>query len=259
MKLQFQNNVLASLKTLADSDRHSILIEGLRGSGKTYCAKSFAEYKGIPTFHKVVPKVSEIKEILEQSMTLSEPHVLCIENLDSGSVGASQAILKYLEEPLSNVYIVVTCLNSSKLSSTIPSRCVCLQLTNPTKDDLYFYGKSLNSQKLEIIKNYKVFNTAKTLGDIEYLLNLSLDKIQYYSNFADTEFWNLSVDQIMWNLGHYEDNSKSNLPLVLLTIFNSSPSMFIKQACVKALRNLESSRYSETAVLGKFVIDIKCS
>lgn len=259
MYLAFQKSLIDKLQVLADSDRHSILIEGLKGSGKTYCAKQFADRKGITTFHKVQPKVADIKAVLEQSMSLTEPHVLCIENLDTGSVNASQAILKYLEEPLSNVYIIVTCLNKSKLSSTIPSRSVCVKLDNPTEDDLYFYGKSLNSQKLEIIKKYEVYQTAKTLEDINYLLNLTLDKIQYYSNFCDNSIWNLTVDQIMWNLGHYEDGSKSSIPLALLTIFNTTDSRYVKLCCIQALQDLESSRYSETAVLGKFVIDIKCN
>lgn len=259
MKFKSQEKVLEELKLLAAYDRHSILIEGPRGCGKSYCSKQYAQYNNISTIHFIEPKVAEIKQALEDSMQLDEKHLICIENLDYGSNQASQSILKYLEEPTKNVYIVVTCVNKHNVSSTIPSRSCCLKLSNPTQDDLDLYGRSINAQKFEVLVTYPVYKSCKSFVTLEYLLNSSLDKIDYYSNFADESFWNLTVDQITWNLSHYQDGSKCKLPLVLLTIFYHCHNSYIQTQCVKALQALESGRLSETAVLGKFVIDIKCN
>lgn len=260
MELKYQDNAIEELKRLADSDAHSILVEGRRGSGKTHLAQEFADMKGIDTFNAVNPKVVELKETIESSLKLDDNQVVCIENLDLGVSGASQAILKYLEEPLPNIYIVVTCINLLRVPTTIRSRSMTVKLHNPSPADLASYAQQYDSLRYNTAKDYLVFQICKSISDVKEVMNFTVDQLQYYDSVATDSFWADSIDRIMWNLGHYPNNEKANLKFSLRCLMDRYKSdKDIYRAALDALLALESSRISETAVLGKLVLDLKIS
>ena len=107
MELISQRAALEDLHRLADANKHSILIEGSEGCGKSYIAKQYATMLDIVDFQVVEPKVQCIKEAINSCYVIDNPIVLYIENLDTGVLAASYALLKFLEEPSSHVYIVI--------------------------------------------------------------------------------------------------------------------------------------------------------
>ena len=260
MDLGFQESAISQIKSLAEKDSHSILISGLRGTGKTYVAKMFATYKGINTFHSVKPKVADLKDAIDSSYRLQDRQVICIENLDDGKNAAAQVILKYLEEPLPNVYVIVTCVNPSKLPDTIISRSISVQLSIPRVNELQQYARSLNAQRYTAYKDYAIFSTCKSLSDVKTILGLSLEQVKYYDGFEDTNaLFKQSSDTILWTLGHYDDNSKSNCVLALRCIRKNCSNHRIRQLALNSLLALEDGKLSETAILGKFVLNAKTS
>ena len=260
MDLKFQESAISQIQSLAEKDVHSILISGLRGTGKTHIAKLFASYKGINTFHTVKPKVADLKDMIDSSYRLQDKQVICIENLDDGKSAAAQVILKYLEEPLPNVYVIVTCVNSSKLPDTIISRSISVQLSTPRVNELQQYARSLNAQRYTAYKDYTVFSTCKSLSDVKTILSLTLDQVKYYDSFENIKpLFKQSSDTILWTLGHYYDNSKSNCILALRCIRKSSDDIKIRQLALDSLLALEDGKLSETAILGKFVLNVKVS
>ena len=66
MKLDLvcQSECHKSLSNMAKCDRHSILIDGPEGCGKTYMALQYSKYLGIDDFQLVNPKVGDIKDPL---------------------------------------------------------------------------------------------------------------------------------------------------------------------------------------------------
>lgn len=261
MDFEFQSKAISELQRLADTNHHSILISGIRGSGKTYLAQKFAQFKNIDTFHCINSKVADLKDAIQSSFKLQENQVICIENLDDGKSAASQVILKYLEEPLPNVYIIVTCVNSSKLPDTIISRAIEVKVGVPHVNELAQYARNLNAQKYNAYKDYIAFLTCRSFSDIRQVLNLSLDQIKYYEKFGNIkEVFKQSVDSISWCLGHYEDNSKSDSRLALRCILYSTyKDSLIQKITLDSLLALEDGKLSETAILGKFVLDGKYS
>ena len=258
MELDFQKDALFQIKSLAEKDSHSILISGMRGNGKTYLAKKFAEYKGISTFNSVNPRVAELKDLIDSSYRLQEDQVICIENLDSGKSAASQVILKYLEEPLPNVYVVVTCVNPSKLPDTILSRSISVQLAIPKINELQQYARNLNAQRYTAYKDYAIFSVCKSLSDVRIVLNLSLEQIKYYDKFSNiNEIFKQPSDSISWMLVHYDDNSKSNVSLVLRCIMKNSNDIRISSLALDSLLALEEGKISESAIIGRFVLNTK--
>lgn len=257
MELKYQIEAIDKLKKLSDSDRHSIIIEGAEGSGKTYLAKLFSDFKHIDTFNVIDSKVSSLKDAIESSLQSSGNQVVCIENLDKGVNAASQVILKYLEEPLPNIYIIVTCSNLSKLPGTIISRSISVKINPPLFEDLEFYAKTVNERKYNICKLYHVFKQCKSLNDVRFILNLSVDELQYYDNLNDSIIQKNDISSAVWNLSHYEDNTKSNLAFSLRMIYKNSNNDNIKRLALSALMDLEFKRIGEHLILSKFVMNCK--
>lgn len=255
MELSNQIKLLKELKKLADNDVHSMLLQGIAGSGKTYMVNKFAQLKNITNINLVEPKVNSLKTCFEYLTQISENSIVCIENLDTGVNAASQTILKYLEEPLPHVYIVVTCLNEANLPSTIISRCVTTNLFPPSTEDLEEFSTHINQSRTAIVKDYAVFNCCKSLSDIKYVLSLTTDQLNYYEQFTQASWMKNSIDSLTWNLGHFSDNSKTNLNIVFRIIFNYTVSKKIKNSALSCLLDLELGRLSETAILSNFVIN----
>lgn len=257
MKLKFQENALKDLEYIADKDSHSILISGIRGSGKTYLASQFAKMKNIPTFHSVMPKIADIRTMMVQSMTLSDNQVICIEDLDDGAYGASQALLKYLEEPLQNVYVIITCNNVSKLTNTIPSRAISVNVKHPLNEDLVSFAKYQNFGKYKQIYDSLVFKSCKSLSDIKAALNFTNDQIQYFDNYKSDNFLKGNVDSLIWNMSHFDDNQPCDPTWCFKCILCGNCSIIVKKAAIDALLSLEEKRISKTAILGEFAMRVK--
>lgn len=255
MEFYHQSDSLDKLKQLAESDCHSILISGIRGSGKTYLASKFAKFVDAEIFNSIPAKVEDLRDAIDRSYTLPVKQVICIENLDDSRSAASQTILKYLEEPLPHVYVIVTCINTSELPSTILSRSIQLALNPPDAESLKAYGKSLNAPKFESIQPYAISACVKSYSEVKLLLSMTLDQIKYYEVFKDAKFWNQPSDTISWSLSHYPDNTKAPGKFVFGVIYKYSNDLSRKLAALEALLALENQNISESAVIGRFVIN----
>lgn len=257
MKLQFQQAALHDLEEIADRDLHSILISGVRGTGKTYAASYFSTLKGITTFHSIQPKMKDIKEALQNSALLDDRQVICIEDLDDGMMSVSQALLKYLEEPLQNVYVIITCNNVSRLTNTIPSRAISVEIQHPSINDLAEFAKHQNMNKYNQIKDSLVFKACRSLSDVKFVLNLTNDQINYYQNYQDDKFIRGDSNSLMWNMSHYDDNQPCEVIWCFKSIVRGDCSSSIKKLALSSLLSFEERRLSKTAILGEFVIQAK--
>ena len=148
MLLDCQSEALAKLKQFANSDRHSVLIEGPQGSGKSYLAAEYGNLLGIHDIVSINATVSDLRSMLDTCYNIDTPVVVCIEGLDSGMVSASYVILKFLEEPKPNIYLVVTCSNIFRIPDTIISRSVVATISHITHSELVKYTEEKHLDKL---------------------------------------------------------------------------------------------------------------
>lgn len=258
MDLICQKESISELYRFAESDKHSVLIEGTPGSGKTYLAKLYSKILDIPDFQIVSPNVSELRSTVETCMMLNNKIVIGIENLDLGVAAASYAILKFLEEPTSNVYIVVTCRNIKKIPETIISRSACISTCPPIDKDIDLYCKTKYPKVYdEVHHRLSLYKCLRTFVDIDTICSLSEDKLDYILTLKDLNFDNDPVSNLVWSLGHFPDNSECPLEIVIKYIIDNSTSTTVKQSGIECIRSISQGRIAKHTALTKFVFDVK--
>lgn len=257
MNFMNQLNPKKELEKLADSDRHSILIEGPEGVGKSYLAIQFAGMLNILDFQTVQPKVDEIKSTVDACLRCSTPIVICIENLDMGVKSAAYALLKFLEEPLPNTYIVVTCRNIKHVPDTIISRSVVVSVPPPTMSDIEAYAVDKNNKKFKEVSASSIWRCVHTFKDVDTVLSMTQDNINYFTELSDIVSFKDTISNLVWRISHYPDKSECPVNLAIRCIMNLLPTNHVMKSGVECLNDLESRKMAPHAVLAKFMFELK--
>lgn len=254
-----QREALAELKKLADSNRQSILISGPSGSGKSYLSQQYANMLNIDDYSVISPKVTEIREALDSCLTITNPVMLEIHNLDTGVAAASYTLLKSLEEPLSHVYIIITCRNIDHVPDTIISRSAVVNIGPPTNNDIDAYGREKDTLKFNNVASRLVWQCVRSFSDADSVLSMSPDEINYYESLSEVCKFKDSVSNIIWKLGHYDGpgNKECNLELAIRSVAELMNNPFITKCAIECIRDLEKQRIAQHAVLAKFVFNAK--
>ena len=255
MKFTCQQSCLNSLQQLCDSSRHSLLISGPSGSGKTYLAGQYSDMLGIRDFQLVNPTVQVIRDTLDLCLQFDSPIVLCIENLDLGVKAAAYTLLKNLEEPQENLYIIVTCRNIRQVPSTITSRCVCLEVNPPSDTDISQYASIKDNTKFQ----HRIWRSVKSFLDVDTLFNLSLEEQDYLFQYPDILKARDSISSLQWKMSHFQDNSELPLTLALRYLLDSFPetNAYIRRNCIECLNDISTGRIASHAALAKFILEYK--
>lgn len=259
MELRCQKSALEELNRLAIDDKHSILICGVNGCGKTYLAKRYSKILDIQDFIIVNPNVSEIRKSLDTIYNLESKVVICIENLDSGLLSSSYTLLKFLEEPRENVYVVVTCCNMNKIPDTIISRSSVVTMSAPTDWDIECLSREYPLEKQEISKDRPtIWKSIKNFWDLDYFMNItSSSYLDYIEDIPKILQSRKPVSDIVWSLGHYPDNSELPVKFVMKYIISNIQSSLIRKHALKCSVDLDNSRLASHAILSKFVMECK--
>lgn len=252
-----QKEPIEQLKTLAASNRQSIIIEGPSGSGKTYLSQQYANMLGIDDFSIIEPKVASIREALDACLNLDNKLILEIENLDTGVPAASYTLLKSLEEPLPNVYIIITCRNLQGVPDTIISRSAVVTVGPPTLNDIDVYGKEKDTLKFNNVASRLVWQCVRSFSDADAVLDMTIDEIQYYESLAEICKFQDSVSNIIWKISHYNSGKECNIELAIRSIIELMKNPFITTCGIDCIRDLTKSRIAQHAVLAKFVFNAK--
>lgn len=263
MDFTCQKEAIEQLKESAENEHHSLMIEGISGSGKTYLACLYSRYIHVDNVQIVKNAVTDIRDAINLCWVMDEPVLLCIENLDQGVKAASYTLLKFLEEPKSNVYIVVTCRDRTLVPDTILSRSVCITINNPTELDLDAYANRKNSMLLHQIKHTNIYRCARSFSDIDTLFAMSPANMKYLQSALESAL-NLkeSVNSIVWKITHFEDGSEMPLSFVLRYLMMLKPATVhdlksYRRKIIDCMNDLERGSIGTHAVVSKFAMDLK--
>ena len=102
-----------------------------------------------------VESVRAINDNVNFSSLGGEKRVVIIQNCENFNASSANALLKNLEEPKDDITYILTTTDTSKILSTIRSRCQMYSLSQPTKEETAAYFASYtNSEKAEVISIY---------------------------------------------------------------------------------------------------------
>ena len=262
MEFICQKRAKKQLELLSDSDRHSILIEGPVGCGKTYLGKMYANMMKVEDIVSVAPSVGDVKTSLDACLAAEYPIALIVENLDVGVNAASYAMLKFLEEPKSNVYLVVTCRNLNKVPDTIISRSAVVSVSPPVHTDVEKYAEEKDKSKYrtltEVYRYREVWEVVASFQDVDTVFSMTQQQLDYFEEINKLSKFKDSVANIVWSLGHYSDNTETPIDFVIRYIMRiTRGDSHMRRACVDCLNDLAASRLASHAVLSRFVLEGK--
>ena len=256
MTYQCQEQALKNIKQVCEANRHSIIISGCAGCGKTQLVKEWAKLLNISDVAVVNPSVNELRTVIDTLQDNHAPAVMCIENLDEGVIQAAYPLLKFLEECPEYLYVAVTCTNIRSIPDTILSRCMLIDIAMPTVADLEQFATSISFENYHFIENKIIWKCAKSFNDVKTILELDSNKLAYFESLSNITKFKENVSSIAWKLQHYPDNSEAPILLVvryLMQILNSNQ----VKPCLDCLNDLQSGRMSVNAVISKLVFELK--
>lgn len=163
-----QDNLMNKIrsKTL-DTFPRSLILNGEKGSGKHLISNFISEHLDIPLID-ITESIS-----VEMLQDINEKPYPCLYLVDSDSkkfsIRQQNAILKFLEEPLLNAYIIVLCENIDTLIETIKNRC---QVWN-----ILPYSKEILARFIETSDNNLILSIARTPGRVKEIKAINLSDI----------------------------------------------------------------------------------
>ena len=257
MNLSNQVESLSALSKLSERRCHSLLIVGNSGCGKTWLSKQYASMLSISDWVAVEPTVAAIRSIQDACSVLSTPLVVNIENLDDGVVSAAYTLLKFLEEPKENVYVVVTARNIMLLPDTIASRCQVVYVSDPRPHDIVTFAQLLDARRYDNLKDSITFAACRSLSDVRQVYAMTAQQLTYLDSLHEVVYSTESVSSAVWKLGHYADNSPTPPELVIRAVTAQLKDRGILEYSLHCLRDLSSSRIAAHAVITRFVMDCR--
>lgn len=184
LKIKLQNSYRQNLL------HHAVLLNGKRGIGKASFAKHFAfeilnakneNHPDILIIEKEdgkkeisVEKIREISSFLNQTSAISKNKVIIIDGADELNRSSSNALLKILEEPHNNNFLILISHSISKLLPTIRSRCQIIKINDLGFDDFSKIVKKemsqISNEQIKILSEICDNSPAKAINYGEELI-----------------------------------------------------------------------------------------
>lgn len=255
MVLSNQVSAIETLKSLSTRKVRSVLICGPCGCGKSYLSNLYAKFLGIANVQCIDTKMSNIRNFIDIVAGTITPTVAIIDNLDLAHSSVCEAVLKTIEEPNPNLYIVVNCRSVSMIPTTISSRCTTVSVPGMNISDIEALVKPLDTNAYLRVQSTDIYTTVKSISDMTVLMDLSQENLAELCNLYQMVITASPVSDIVWKLQKFKDGSPVPTHLVIRHIMLNYP--MYTALCVECLRDLERSSVSTHATISMLVFNIK--
>ena len=172
MNIIGQDKLLNTINELnLDTFPRSVMLLGAEGSGRHSIVYFIAKHLSLP-----IEDISEklTLETIDDITTRSSPSIYIINTKDI-TVKEQNTILKFIEEPLKNAYVIVLAESKNRLLDTVLNRCLIWQLENYSRETLEKFLPQSNQSSL-------ILEIAATPGQVLKYQSIQFEK---YVELAD--------------------------------------------------------------------------
>lgn len=196
-----QSNLIDKIESLTvDTFPHSLILRGEWGSGRHTLTNIIAQHLNLQIID-ITESIS--REYIDELYLKIEPYIYLI---DSKYISTKEqnSLLKFVEEPLKNSFIIFLAERTTSLLPTINNRCQ-VWMMNP-------YDTSMLSKFSE--GHNEIFPYCNTPGQVKLILDTCVDKIPDMVNLCDKmveKMKNASFSNVLSisnNISFKDDNDK---------------------------------------------------
>ena len=83
------------------------------------------------------------------------------------------------------------------------------------------------------------------------------EQIKYFNQLDRMMSFSDTVSNIIWKLGHYEDNTEIPVGLMMQYIISNTPSKTVRRAAIRCMSDISLGRLAQHACLARFVFEAK--
>lgn len=164
-----QDKLISKIENInSDTLPHSLILLGEKGSGRHTIFNMIVNKMCLPYFD-ITDKLSH--ELIDEIYLKVEPIIYLID-VDNISVKESNMILKLVEEPLKNAFIVFIGNNKANILPTILNRCQIWELERYTEEQLRYFLTTVCDNYPDY---FGMLDYCNTPGDVLYLIQLNFN------------------------------------------------------------------------------------
>lgn len=195
-----QKQVLKQIDNLIEKGfPRFVVITGQRGQGKTelanYIFHKLDEYYSTPEpdnrggiyMLEIGIKIDEIREMIEMAYKQTEPIIYLIQNADKMSINAQNSLLKLVEEPPQQAFIIMELQQIENTLETIKSRCQEIKIEQYNEKDIQEMINKINPV-LDATERRMISKVAQNYYQIEMLVRYG---IRPFYDYVDKVYNNI--------------------------------------------------------------------
>lgn len=240
-----------------DTFPHTLMLVGSKGSGRHSLCNYVAN-----KFNLITVDITDnlTQEVIDQLNERVEPYLYII-RINDISVKEENTILKFLEEPLNNSFIILIAETDNGILQTILNRCQIWHLKNYNKETLSTFLT---------VDNPLILNIANTPGQVIELCSVPIqdmielaDKMITKIDIASISNTLTITDKIAWK----DEKNKLNLDLFIKVLLsriekaienNKDTRLFNFYMCTSTLnRNLRLPNVEKKYLFDKYLIEVR--
>lgn len=165
-------------------------------------------------------EINQIRQLItymNKSSFNDKPRFILIDNVEFLNLNASNALLKILEEPNSNIFFILIN-NNKNILPTLSSRCIGFKINLSFNETIAITNKILDTNVLNLL-NKDLINYYNTPGDYYNLFEFARNNKLDLNNLNINEFLKFIIDN-----NHYKKDS-----IVKSFIYNYIELFFLKK------------------------------
>lgn len=230
-----QDRLLDRVDSLVLKDiPHTILINGLcSGSGEHLVAEYIASHLGLAS-DDITEKLSA--ELIDEIYIKPEPYVYIIDTVKL-SIKDQNVILKFIEEPLMNAYVMLLCDNIYDLIPTVVNRCVVWTLDSYKPSDLMGFT--------DRVEGDVIFDIAHTPGQVIEYSTYDIDEMIKRASYIIENIARASFSNILKLIGDVafkdDDKDKFNLDAWVNVLEYSTSNKLMKELSIEDSFKLQNA------------------